>query len=290
MLKFSVGDHVRITANKNFHGFEIGEEVVITKVVDDSYYNGRGVGGKGTVWAFEDHECEAVEKKEEKEKSTMKIKRDCIYYVTKKEDIPSFLKAAEEDGVIFNSGDKPTNLAGERFYGDETAFMVDISGRMMYGLFDFYKSETRYSKMGYEEWNPKKSTPEPSKPTIIHLNGVKIVFNGDYTIVTDGVRTGKAKKHEDDEYNAIEGLRVAVARFEGVECFPEKKREVKVGDNVRVIARKEDSVFGRHCISVGNICEVTDIDFERGGKVGIKVRDLITGHYQFLMEDEYELI
>ena len=157
----------------------------------------------------------------------------------------------------------------------------------MYGSLDFYKSETRYSKMGYEEWNPKKSVPEPSKPTIIHLNGVKIVFNGDYTIVTDGVRTGKAKKHEDDEYNAIEGLRVAVDRFNGEEPF---KKKVKVGDKVKVIARKEDSVFGRHCISVGNICEVTRLGFERGGKVGIKVRDLITGHYQFLMEDEYELI
>ena len=54
----------------------------------------------------------------------------------------------------------------------------------------------------------------PYKPTIIRLGNLKIVFNGDYTIVTDGRFTGKARRNPADEYDAVVGLKLAVERYE----------------------------------------------------------------------------
>ena len=54
----------------------------------------------------------------------------------------------------------------------------------------------------------------PEKPEIIRLGNLKIVFNGDYTIVTDGRFTGKAKRNPADEYDAVLGLKLAVERYE----------------------------------------------------------------------------
>ena len=56
---------------------------------------------------------------------------------------------------------------------------------------------------------------EKPKTTVLKLGEYKIVFNGDTTVVTDGTKKGVAKRHPDDEYNAVVGLQVALERFQG---------------------------------------------------------------------------
>lgn len=156
----------------------------------------------------------------------MKIKRDCIYYVRKFADIPDFLKTAEKEGILWCTGESPIEYIYTPLYGSATAFWVDEKGFMTYALLSFYKGKEEFCHKEYKEWNPDNSTLESSTPIIIQLNEVKIIFKGDYTFVTDGVRTGWSNKHEDNNHNDIELLRIAVERFEA------EKTSLKASSNV----------------------------------------------------------
>lgn len=68
--------------------------------------------------------------------------------------------------------------------------------------------------VAYEDIALTDNQIRPEKPTIIRLGNLKIVFNGDYTIVTDGRFTGKAKRNPADEYDAVVGLKLAAERYE----------------------------------------------------------------------------
>jgi len=60
-LKHKIGDHVVITDNNSEHGFETGEEVIITKLFPDEacpYFT--AANEAGDWWAINDDECERL--------------------------------------------------------------------------------------------------------------------------------------------------------------------------------------------------------------------------------------
>ena len=133
----------------------------------------------------------------------------------------------------------------------------------------------------YEE--PKLVQKEKPKATVLKLGEYKIVFNGDTTVVTDGTKKGVAKRHPDDEYDAVVGLQVALERFHG-------GRKPKIGDKVRVLKVDGNSRYGRHSYSIGDIVTVIDFAYGGGGK-GTDIycenrcdfrQTLITGEYEVL--------
>lgn len=120
---------------------------------------------------------------------------------------------------------------------------------------------------------------EKPKTTVLKLDNYKIIFNGDTTVVTDGVRKGVAKRHPDDEYDAVVGLQVALERFHG-------GRKPRIGDKVRVLKVDGNSRYGRHSYSFGEI--VTVINFaESDTDVCCKDR---SSFRQTLVAGEYEVL
>lgn len=85
--------------------------------------------------------------------------------------------------------------------------------------YDFYlegiDSDYPFSKDQLELVESAKQI-KSGKPTIIHVAGVKIVFNYPYTIVTTGRFTGKAKCNPEDQWDAEIGLQLAAERYEEI--------------------------------------------------------------------------
>lgn len=61
MLKFKVNDVVEITANDCYHEFEIGQHVIISRIVNGEYYDGYAIDDRTHAWAFDDDNCKAIE-------------------------------------------------------------------------------------------------------------------------------------------------------------------------------------------------------------------------------------
>ena len=138
----------------------------------------------------------------------MKIEMNRAYFVPTQELEEDFLKQAEEQGWLWLSGRKPTE------FGVHIARQSDLCiGTSDYKRIFFYSVDdaSRHSSVQITPWEIEKPK---SKPEIIRLGNLKIVFNGDYTIVTDGRFTGKAKRNPADEYDAVVGLKLAVERYE----------------------------------------------------------------------------
>lgn len=128
---------------------------------------------------------------------------------------------------------------------------------------------------------------EKPKTTVLKLDNYKIIFNGDTTVVTDGTRKGVAKKHPDDEYDAVVGLQVALERFHG-------GRKPRIGDKVRVLKVDGNSKYGRHSYSIGDIVTVIDFAYGDGGK-GTDILCHNSKHGRFYLEQtliagEYEVL
>ena len=122
---------------------------------------------------------------------------------------------------------------------------------------------------------------EPTTPKVFRFGDVKIVFNGDFTVVTDGKRTGKAKKHEDDEYNALIGLQYAYDRFNTKDV-----KDLKKGDKLKVIGVSEDSPYGKHHFDKGEIVSFARTSWDGKGIVAYNKND----DSQTLVEGEYEIL
>jgi hypothetical protein len=56
-LKYKVGDTVVITGNNSSHGFDIGSDVVIWKIIGGSYSWYVGRDEADNIWYFDDSEC-----------------------------------------------------------------------------------------------------------------------------------------------------------------------------------------------------------------------------------------
>lgn len=126
---------------------------------------------------------------------------------------------------------------------------------------------------------------EKPKTTVLKLGNYKIVFNGDTTVVTDGARKGVAKRHPDDEYDAIVGLQVALERFHG-------GRKPEVGDKVRVLKVDGNSPYSDHHWEVGDVVTVVDIvynsDSDKPHIHCFNPKSIYS--YQRLIAGEYEVI
>ena len=139
----------------------------------------------------------------------MKIETNRSYFVPTQELEDDFLKQAGEEGFLFRSGMRVDEHSGHLAKQEELCICVDERERLV-----FSSREIEIFENGPEsiiKWEIEK--PEP-KPEIIRLGNLKIVFNGDYTIVIDGRFTGKAKRNPADEYDAVVGLKLAVERCE----------------------------------------------------------------------------
>lgn len=138
----------------------------------------------------------------------MKIETNRSYLVPTQELEEDFLKRAEEQGFIWKSGHKPSAFVIHAYKQSDLCICTEGLKRI------YFDNVARALTRNYAEiieWKIEK--PEP-KPEIIRLGSLKIVFNGDYTIVTDGRFTGKAKRNPADEYDAVVGLKLAVERYE----------------------------------------------------------------------------
>lgn len=235
MAKFKVGDKVVIKDNLNFHGFQNGDVVVITRV-NRGNYRGHKVGDDPEEWwAFDDSEIE--EYKEE-----VKVQKFKVGDLVKGNDPRRY----------FVTNDRMTKAEviyvhkHDRIRVKVLEHMDDITGL---GVSEF-DVDPQYFDF-YEE--PKLVQKEKPKTTVLKLGDYKIVFNGDTTVVTDGTKKGVAKRHPDDEYSAIVGLQVAIERFNG-------GRKPKIGDKVRVLKVDGNSRYGRHGYSTGEIVTVINFD------------------------------
>lgn len=136
----------------------------------------------------------------------MKIEIGKAYHLPTQGLEDDFLKQAEEQGFLFRSGRKPTDGVGHNYLQKNLCICTLEDKRLVYSSLRTEKFE---NNLEITRWGV-----EQPKPEIIRLVNLKIVFNGDYTIVTDGRFTGKAKRNPADEYDAVVGLKLAVERYE----------------------------------------------------------------------------
>ena len=139
----------------------------------------------------------------------MKIESKTIYNLKDEKAFNHFKECAEKQGVDLGIWLKSVRYDAIPYSGDRFCIRVtDIgrSGSIGYDYISFY--ERNYTDHKIVIWE------QSGKPEIIRIGNLKIVFNGDYTIVTDGRFTGKAKRNPADEYDAVVGLKLASERYE----------------------------------------------------------------------------
>lgn len=121
---------------------------------------------------------------------------------------------------------------------------------------------------------------DQKQPTrIVKLNGLKIVYNPPYTIVTDGTFKGKAKCNPADEYDPIEGLIIAAERFD--EAKKPKGVKFKIGDKVRITGMEGC----RHCFEKGDMGTVIKPELHYKDRLCIERTDGIS---QWIDRCDYE--
>lgn len=139
----------------------------------------------------------------------MKIESMTIYNLKDEKAFNDFRECAERQGVDLGQWLKRVKYDSVPYSGNRFCVRVsDIGdlGSIGYDYISFY--ERNHTDYKIVVWGHSE------KPEIIRLGNLKIVFNGDYTIVTDGRFTGKAKRNSADEYDAVVGLKLAVERYE----------------------------------------------------------------------------
>ena len=118
----------------------------------------------------------------------------------------------------FSVGDSAVIVANTNNHGFPIGETVKIIPSMVHIPINRHFAESLKSGIQWyvadTDIAPIDNSTRQDKPTIIRLGNLKIVFNGDYTIVTDGRFTGKAKRNHADEYDAVVGLKLAVERYE----------------------------------------------------------------------------
>lgn len=147
-----------------------------------------------------------------------------------------------------------------------------------------------------------------SKKSLVPCKSVLITFHGDTTHATQltgydhatRTKSAWAKRNPDDDYNAYEGARIALARLFGVDPFPEMEKhdapeksddsemgkplEYKVGARVRVV-----NPCGAFGYGIGHTGTVVSLPRGAGGGARIQF-DHIKGDTRFCYRREFELI
>lgn len=140
----------------------------------------------------------------------MKIESMTIYNLKDEKAFKDFRECAERQGVNLGEWLKTVKYDSIPYSGDKFCIRITDIRRYYdsvgYDYISFYERNCTGHKIVV--WEQRR------KPEIIRLGNLKIVFNGDYTIVTDGRFTGKAKRNPADEYDAVVGLKLAAERYE----------------------------------------------------------------------------
>lgn len=147
-----------------------------------------------------------------------------------------------------------------------------------------------------------------SKKSLVPCKSVLITFHGDTTHATQltgydhatRTKSAWAKRNPDDDYNAYEGARIALARLFGVDPFPEMEKpdtpeksddsemgkplKYKVGARVRVV-----NPCGAFGYGIGHTGTVVSIPNGAAGGAHIQF-DHIKGVTRFCYRTEFELI
>ena len=166
----------------------------------------------------------------------MKLNKKTIYHVKTKELYDAMMKDAEKQGLKSWHGYKPTELDWWDGYKENTCIRIDENGELNYGSAEYYK--TNYLDHEHKDY---KDTPEvysifgglcvdaPDFSTAydvikdyIQNRGAIPIRNDVYTIrveddnttvITPDGKTATAKCHPDDEFDIVEGFRVALEKI-----------------------------------------------------------------------------
>lgn len=186
----------------------------------------------------------------------MKLNKKTIYKVKTQEAYNNLMKDAEAQGYRWYSGNKPTELDYWRLDKENTAVYIDGEGALTRGEFD----EKDVTKPRYKEWSvidyevvPKiypinfgcvgidapdfKTAYEifsgymKNRDNLIDMLNEKVytvrVQGDNTTVITPDGKVATAKCHPDDEFDIVEGFRVALEKI--------KDSERKLTDDERAI-------------------------------------------------------
>lgn len=171
----------------------------------------------------------------------MKLEKKTIYRVKTKELYNAMMKDAEKQGLNWWCGVKPTeNDNCWDTYKENTCVRIDENGKLNFADEDYYNREfNTYSRKEYE------NTPEvfsclggmcvdaPDFTTAYKIfkehidrigalpiqNNVYTIRVEDYntTVITPDGKMATAKCHPDDEFDIIEGFRVALEKIKEID-------------------------------------------------------------------------
>jgi hypothetical protein len=166
----------------------------------------------------------------------MKLNKKTIYHVKTKELYDAIMKDAEKQGLKSWHGCKPNELDWWDGHKEDTCIRIDEDGELNYGSTEYYK--TNYLDHEHKDY---KDTPEvysifgglcvdaPDFSTAydvikdyIQNRGAIPIRNAVYTIrveddattvITPEGKMATAKCHPDDDFDVVEGFRVALEKI-----------------------------------------------------------------------------
>lgn len=226
----------------------------------------------------------------------MKLNKKTIYHVKTKELYDAMMKDAEEQGLKSWHGCKPTELDWWDGYKEDTCIRIDEDGELNFGSAEYYK--TNYLDHEHKDY---KDTPEvysifgglcvdaPDFSTAydvikdyIQNRGAIPIRNDVYTIrveddattvITPEGKMATAKCHPDDDFDVVEGFRVALEKI--------KESERKLTSSEKKML---DALVVLNCEKISLDCD-KDLwcDFKYGGAMYL---DIVDGDFEWLTIDK----
>ena len=227
----------------------------------------------------------------------MKLNKKTIYHVKTKELYDAMMKDAEKQGLKSWQGYKPTELDWWDGYKEHTCIRIDEKGELNYCYDEYYKDN--YTDHVHEEY---KNTPEvfsclgglcvdaPDFNTAYkifkeHIDrmGALPIQNNVYTVrveddnttvITPDGKMATAKCHPDDEFDIVEGFRVALEKI--------KELDRKLTSSEKKML---DALVVLNCETISVDCD-KDLccDFKSGGVMYLDIAD---GDFEWLTVDTY---
>ena len=186
----------------------------------------------------------------------MKLNKKTIYKVDTKEKFNAMMKDADEQGFYWNKkGDAQTHPDYWTYYTNETCIRINEQGHLSYGDVPLYKHYwTDHDNKDYE-LTPKAricgvgpgavcvEAPNYKEAYQAFMNYINPVVDSimmkktntytirvddkNTTVITPDGKTATAKCHPDDEFDVVEGFRVAMEKI--------KRQDIKLNQKEREI-------------------------------------------------------